>query len=237
VGPEKFIDLDPNFPNRLRNYYLDDIVKFLQSLLETYSTRELSIPTDRAVALSGLLTRIGSALNCEQNYGVLGKFLHRTLFWHWTSPRKEKIKLDENNKIPSWSWMGYEGGIQFYQIGYGHWSTFRKLRFITNGTGLITNVWGFQDCHLQKGLQADFTGTRFQILDLSGELRGWVMYDIEDHSTLPLEWAVVLGEERESQDLYLLVVKRTAGGEYERLGIGMIQKICMLRKDMDAIVV
>ena len=234
MGLENFINLDPNFPNRLRSYYPESVFKFLQSLLEIYSTRELSIPADRAVVLSGLLTRIGSVLNCEQNYGVLGKYLHRTLFWHWTSPRKE-IKFDENKKMPSWSWMGYEGGIQFYHIGYGNWNTFRKLQFIRDGTGLVTNVWGFQDCCLQKDLGADSTGTRYQILDLSGELRGWVMYDVEDYSTLPLEWAVVLG--KRSQDLYLLVVKRTAGGEYERLGIGMIKKGCILRKDMDAIVV
>ena len=98
-------------------------------------------------------------------------------------------------------------------------------------------MWEFQDCSLPKDLCADSTGTRYQIFDSSKELRGWVMYDVEDYSTLPLEWAVVLGMDNQSQNLYLVVVRRTAGGDYERLGIGMIQRGCMVRKDTDAIFV
>ncbi|KAK4158731.1 heterokaryon incompatibility protein-domain-containing protein [Cladorrhinum sp. PSN259] len=236
VGTEKYIDLDPHFPDRLSSCYEGDVVKFLQSLLEKYSTRELSIPTDRAVALSGLLTRIGSTLGCEQSYGVIGKFLHRTLFWQWTSPRK-KIKFDEDNKIPSWSWMGYEGGVGFYPIEFGKFGKFRKLHLTSDGGALVTNVWEIEDCGLQKDLGADSTAIRYQIVDLSGELRGWVTYDDESYSTLPLKWAVVLGKPRVRQELYLLVIRPRAGGDYERLGIGMIEAGCISRKDVDVMVI
>lgn len=237
MGGDQFIDLDPTFPNRLLRGSESDVVRFLQSLLERYSTCKLSIATDRPVALSGLLGRIGSTLRCEQSYGVIGEYLPRTLIWHWTSPRKEKIKFGENNNIPSWSWMGYEGGIQFYQIPYRGWHTFQKLQLTRDGKGLVTNVWEFQDCSLQKDLQADSTGSHYQILDMSGESRGWVMYDDQDYSNLPLKWAVVLGMEPETMDAYLLIVRRTVGGEYERLGIGKIQGGYVLRKDWDAKIV
>ncbi|KAK0704361.1 heterokaryon incompatibility protein-domain-containing protein, partial [Lasiosphaeris hirsuta] len=236
VGSEKFIDLDPNFPSRLGSDYFNNVIKFLQSLFETYSTRELSVPADRAVALSGLLARIGSVFECKQSYGILEKFLHRTLIWHWTIPRKENT-VDENSEVPSWSWMRYKGGIQFHQIRYGEWDKFRNLQFTRDGRALVTNVWEFRNCRLQKDLGADSTGIRHQILDSSGELRGCVMYDVEDYSTLCLEWAIILGAKHESQDLYLLVVRRTAGGEYERLGTGMIHRNYVLRKDGDAIFV
>lgn len=175
-------------------------------------------------------------MRCEQSYGVIGKFLHRTLFWQWASPRK-KIKFDEDNKIPSWSWMGCEGGVRFYPIRFGAFAGFRKLRFASDGVALFTNVWEIQDCGLQKDLEADPTATRYQILDLSGELRGWVTYDDENYSTLPLKWAVVLGRHELAHELYLLVVRRRAGGEYERLGIGMIQEGYISRKDVDAMVI
>lgn len=232
---ENFIDLDPNFPRRLSFSFSSDVVRSLQSLFETYSTRELSHPEDRPVALSGLLTRIKSVLTCEGGHGVIGKFLHRTLFWHWISPRKKisGIKVPP----PSWSWMGHEGGVQFFPIEYGAFWGFLKLRLESDGGALVTNVWEIQGCCLQKDWGPDSTATRYQIIGPSGERRGWVIYDDEVYSARPLEWAVVLGKKDSAQELYLLVVSRRAGGEYERLGIGMIEECCMSRKDVDVKVI
>lgn len=166
-----FYFLDPDFPRRLQQHNSDMVAEFLQSLFEKYSTCGLSKPTDRPVALSGLMTRIELALSCEESYGVLGRLFHRTLLWSPTDTRKaKKIIYDKNTKIPSWSWMAYEGGIQFQRINY--WNVFKKLQFGRGGMALVTDVWGFRGCRLQKDSQTESTTTRYSISNLSEQTMG-----------------------------------------------------------------
>ncbi|KAI0904482.1 heterokaryon incompatibility protein-domain-containing protein [Ustulina deusta] len=62
---KKYFRLNPAFPSRLRRSGWVATLEFLQSLLKDYTQRGISIPTDRAVAISGLITRIGKALPCK----------------------------------------------------------------------------------------------------------------------------------------------------------------------------
>ena len=88
--------------------------------------------------------------------------------------------------------MGYEGGILFPDTEYRHFRSYKKLRFERDGDALFTDVWELQDCHLQKDLSVKPPETRYQIRDLPGEIRGWVMYDVEDDKGPTSELAVVV---------------------------------------------
>jgi len=236
VGLEKYVDLDPHFPNRLLSYPTPKVITFLQSLLEKYSTLYLSKSTDRAVAISGLMNRIGSTLQCEQRYGVLEQFIHRTVLWSWAGPREGKIDY-EDDKIPSWSWMGYEGGIRFRNSEYRNFRLYKKLQFERDRKALFTDVWELQDCHLQEDLSVKPPETRYQIRDLSGEIKGWVMYDVGDDEGPTSELAAVVVVGCSEDDLHFLAVRWVVEGEYERLGIGVVQKGCVSLKGTDIMIV
>ncbi|KAH8746061.1 hypothetical protein F5883DRAFT_255648 [Diaporthe sp. PMI_573] len=234
-------------------------VSFLQSLLEDYSKRGLSEPTDRAVAISGLAARIASALDCIERYGIFGFCFHRNLLWQRTDPQKKKrIKYEAGKEVPSWSWMAYEEGIQFIQFSelpYRGLDVFKDLRFAQEKRALLTKVWEFQDCHLDRKAVPDARCR--QILDSRGTERGWIMYDAEDRDALDGERAVVVGRTYRStgpdgrEYYYILVARRRAGmvrrivgivrwgvgSEYERVGIGRIQQGYVSRQEADVFIV
>jgi hypothetical protein len=223
-GSKKHFKLDPKFPRLLFLSGFIDTMYFLQSLLEDYSKRGLSEPTDRAVALSGLGTRISTALDCKEIYGVFGLYLHRNLLWRRSDLQKMMKPIEyKTPKVPSWSWMAYEGGIQFLDIRFGGLDLFDNLRFAPGRNALITNVWEFCGCYLNEA--ASETTPR-QILDSCGTERGWIIYDVEDGTDLRLERSIVVGRTYQSDKCHyhILTVRRQAGNEYERTGIGMVQE-------------
>ncbi|RKK27411.1 hypothetical protein BFJ66_g16668 [Fusarium oxysporum f. sp. cepae] len=231
----KYFKLDPKFPDRLRTSGFHSTISFIQSFLEDYSKRGLSKPTDRAVAISGLAQRIERALSCEARYGVFEFFFHRNLLWQRSDLEKtERIKYEESDKVPSWSWMAYPGGIKFIEfeeVGYGKLELFDKLKFDQEDKrALITDIWTFRDCHLNRKERSD-TG-RYEVLDSGEKVRGWAMYDVKHGEGFDNERAVVIGRtspewRTERQEYYILVVRRKAGSkadnEYERVGLGRVQ--------------
>ncbi len=148
---------------------------FLQSFLEDYSTRGLSKASDRAVAISGLAARIQRVLRCEEHYGIFDLFLHRSLIWRRRDGQIMK-RIEYGGKVPSWSWMAYEGGIQFTEDKFSDLDLFVDLRFDQSGA-LIAKAWEFKDCHVKRQTQ---DGTHPQILDSNEVKRGWIVYDVED---------------------------------------------------------
>jgi hypothetical protein len=58
----RYFTLDPNFPSRLLRSGHNATINFVSFLFEEYSNRNLTFPTDRCVAISGLEKRIADAL-------------------------------------------------------------------------------------------------------------------------------------------------------------------------------
>jgi hypothetical protein len=76
--------------------------------------------------------------------------------------------------------------------------------------------------------------TRGVILDSGGTKRGWLQYDVDGSIDVHLQRCVVVGrihkehknedEDKDEFECYILVVSSTCSkGEYERIGIGMVQ--------------
>ncbi|KAK2471598.1 hypothetical protein H9L39_16589 [Fusarium oxysporum f. sp. albedinis] len=240
---KKYFKLDPEFPNRLRTSGSRSTTSFLQSFLEDYSKRGLSKPTDRAVAISGLAQRIERVLSCQARYGVFEFLLHRNLLWQRSDLEKtERIKYEESDKVPSWSWMAYPGGIKFIEleeVDYGKLDLFHKLKFDQEDKrALITDIWMFRDCHLNREERSDTE--RYEVLDSGETVRGWAMYDVKHREVFDNERAVVIGRtgpesSPERQEYHILVVRQKAGSktenEYERVGIGRVQVEYLSRRE------
>jgi hypothetical protein len=232
----KYFTGDPRFPRRLLDSGHERIIGFLYFLIKVYSERKLSYKTDRCVAMSGLQDRIAEAIPCEGRYGTFQTYLHRNLLWHASDAKLRKIEYEGH--VPSWSWMAYDGGIRFLdekEIPYGDIQLLTSLRFdqdASYGHALVADVGKFWDCTMQSD------GNRYAVFDLSKIKRGWIRYDVEDGKNLLEEHCVVVGSTLDSENYYILVTRPTSvDGEYERVGIGLVSKNCVVREQANVRVV
>ena len=223
--------LDPNFPNRLLKSGHQRTMEFIHFLFEDYSKRGLTEETDRAVAISGLEARIAGALKCQSRYGIFERYLHRNLLWQASDNKMEQIKYPTRN-VPSWSWMAYNGDIQFIDISFGTVDWINSLQFDEEREfALITDVGEFQDCTIEPDEK------RYAVLGLDGMKRGWIQYDVEGGEDLFEKRCVVAGRKSNKygdglnvKEYYILVVRPTSvDDEYKRVGVGLIQSDYVVR--------
>lgn len=88
---------------------LGDFVDMWRELVEAYTTRDLSVPMDRCLAISGLADRIAPVLNTRYVAGHWEKFLPADLLWHVSTPRPKP----QEYQGPSWSWTSVNSLLSF----------------------------------------------------------------------------------------------------------------------------
>ncbi|RII24870.1 hypothetical protein CUC08_Gglean005685 [Alternaria sp. MG1] len=226
---KNYFSLDPSFPDRLLIAGSVRTVEFIHFLFENYSKRGLTKDTDRCVAASGLEARIAGALHCKSSYGIFEKFLHRTLLWQASDKDTMHIAYDNNQKVPSWSWMACSGGVRFMEIEMGSVSWLKALAFGAerNYAALIADVGEFR--HVTPRPDAN----RYTLADLSGNGKGWIQYDVEGDESGRRDYCVVIGRTRgiiRKRHYYILVVVPTReDGEYTRVGVGIVRTSCVKR--------
>jgi hypothetical protein len=238
--------LDPNFPARLLKSGHQRTMEFIHFLSEEYSKRGLTNETDRCVAIYGLMARIARARECQSRYGIFKDYLHRNILWQRSDGKMKRI-MYETPMVPSWSWMAYNGGIQFMEIPYAKvdWNEnirfnnwIDKLRFEKHKYALVADICVFRDCGLEQ------RDTNYTIVDSSKAERGQIRYDVEASEDLHAERCVVVGKESQRYQTltnwkyYILVVRQSSvDGEYRRVGAGWIQKDYIARHKLNVRVV
>ncbi|KZL68765.1 TOL-like protein [Colletotrichum tofieldiae] len=238
-GTRKFFEVDPKFPNRLRSSGFATTWEFLRALLENYTHRGITEPSDRAIAISGLMARVKKALPCPIHHGIIDWYLHRSLLWKRAKgDRRKKIDYRTSN-VPSWSWMAHEGIIEFLPNEFGTLDRFGHLTF--DKTTLTTIIWEFIDPNMTN--VAESGDGCHRVFDSNGSLRGWIIPDEE--TEFSLQNVAILsrakGTRAEGCNYYVLFVQPTKLREwyegqehsweasFERIGIGMLQGSCNLR--------
>jgi hypothetical protein len=222
--------LGPDFPSRLLASGNQRTTEFIQFLSEEYSKRGLTEKTDRCVALSGLEDRIARTIKRQSRYGVFQPYLHRNLLWQRSGEGRMKRIEYKTQVVPSWSWMAYDGGIQFMDIPFRKVDWMVRLRFNEDKYGwwfnkkgnpaLVTDIGVFRNCDLEQ------RETNHVILDSSKAERGWIWYDLEVSESLDAERCVIVGRDSRKDELglrkyYILVVRPTSvDKEYTRVGVG-----------------
>ncbi|KAK4195606.1 hypothetical protein QBC40DRAFT_343340 [Triangularia verruculosa] len=124
------------FPNLLMNVHQGEKILRCQHLFWVYSRLGLTNSFDRPTAINGLQARILRALKAKGGFGVFDEgeslgLLRRSLLWHRDdgSDDAESGKTDKLvpitfpadraiSMVPSWSWMKYEGGIRYLDVGF-----------------------------------------------------------------------------------------------------------------------
>ncbi|KAK3303131.1 uncharacterized protein B0T15DRAFT_513341 [Chaetomium strumarium] len=236
---------DPNFPEiavfshgSRRETSRAERILYFQDLYMTYSRLQFTHWEDRAVAMAGLEQRLSRGFNCRGKFGILadsqGSLLHRSLLWHRGVDERslERIHFPpDRQKAPSWSWMAYRGGIDYFKIPFGsiEWES-DSIRSLWQSVNVRTasnwedevaelDATAHEFIHGQAVLAEDFT----IVYDVTG-LTGGAIRD-----TL----CVVLGKEKRNCAVrvkihYVLLVAPTVGvsartaNAYTRVGAGRV---------------
>jgi len=110
-----------------------------------YTTRELSNTDDIVAAFMGLLNRYRKAstnaelntLPSAQDYGLLDFYFGRCLLWmpHINcSLRRRESSTSDHSQLPSWSWTGWVGPVEYLIESFGaqDW-TFKPRKYCPSG--------------------------------------------------------------------------------------------------------
>ncbi|OCK73239.1 hypothetical protein K432DRAFT_399013 [Lepidopterella palustris CBS 459.81] len=111
-------------------------IELFQDLYSEYSNLAMSFSVDRPIAIRGLERRLLSTLKTEGGYGIFEKYLHRCLLWQKSIRSLKRIMSFRGETVPSWSWMAYEGGIEYMDVPYGKVDWAKDIVSPFNGTKL-----------------------------------------------------------------------------------------------------
>lgn len=104
------------------NYVKGQQIVLFQDLYQRYSKLALTVDTDRPVAIRGLEKRLTRVLKTEGKFGILDIYLRRSLLWQRVHASLRHIDFSskkEQEAVPSWSWMAYEGEIRYMSVPLG----------------------------------------------------------------------------------------------------------------------
>ncbi|PSN73725.1 HET-domain-containing protein [Corynespora cassiicola Philippines] len=211
---------DANFPHSVESYVKGMKIELFQDLYSRYSNLALSFKADRPIAIRGLEKRLIRTLNTIGGYGVFNIYMHRCLLWKRSGasltripPVREMHGRMRGEIAPSWSWMAYDGGIEYMDIPYGRvaWSEDIISPFHGKGledTGVMNSeelpteveapIWHFTDAHSAE-----------------------IVFDESDRVIENSLQCVIVGTQLGMS--YVLIVTLSNKGFYERAGVGILK--------------
>jgi hypothetical protein len=177
------------------------------------------------------MARIEQVLPSPIHHGIIEWYLHRTLLWQRSAGLKTGM-IDygpQGQGVPSWSWMAYQGRIEFQHDDLGKLDRFRDLEFDKEAVRSI--VWEFTDPSMSI-VTVEKDNTRHQLQSSDGLKRGTVRID-QETTLSPIPHVVVLAKYRcdrtdGSKYLVIFVRQRQSQDGYERLGTGILHRECGL---------
>ncbi|OJJ65830.1 hypothetical protein ASPBRDRAFT_79605 [Aspergillus brasiliensis CBS 101740] len=214
--------LDPQFPKRLLTSGYRSTASFVQELITDYSRRALTYPEkDKVVAFSSIAKRIAEALPTKVSFGVFHCILPQLLLWKRAGKHSAPITYKDRS-VPSWSWMLYNGKVQFLTDSNVMIPQFPSLYFDDSKRGINIEVREFKYYHISRrdGEHIIYSDT--------GNV-GSLYFDMDTAAEIEPRNCVVIGVSQDDdsddsdKEYYILVVRKTSGEEYERLGVGQVR--------------
>jgi hypothetical protein len=231
---------DANFPRVAAQNTKGGQIVYFQHLYEQYSRLAFTSFLDRPVAIAGLEKRLCRAFGTEGSFGIFERYRGRSILWHRAENVKqlERIKFSSTReRVPSWSWMAYEGGITFLDL------PFKEVEW---ATGEMSSPWSKQPWKFydHNPIQASaWTGTTTQqgVVQLQVNTREFSTHvDYKNHTGYKLVWdadesslnevkcvniARHKGNESPTSQYYVLIVRKLDNSNvYQRVGAGWLPK-------------
>lgn len=222
---------DSAFPNLTTNVSKGGKIRLYENLYEQYSRLALTVNQDRPLAIAGLEIRLIRALDVHGGFGVFEShrpgdesYLRRSLLWRRGHDCPSMIKIQFGSEraisVPSWSWMAYEGGIDYLNPPF-------------NGTDWergIKSPWTQQSSQESSWHTTDRRGNRV----LEGKAYKFsvgndddITFDHEDNKEVENLGCVVIGTsklgiDQKNKEYYVLVIGKQSGSGWERIGAGKL---------------
>ncbi|KAI0436888.1 hypothetical protein F4803DRAFT_540664 [Xylaria telfairii] len=214
---------DPDFPKRSLKILRP--IQTFQQFYERYSLLRFGFGEDRFYAIQPLETRLLQGLRSKGAYGVVARFLHRSLLWRrGPGQTLERITFPDGKYIPSWSWQAYIGGITYLHMPPENiswnpircWFAKRDFDRSSEDVGEFeAEAWDFDFQTLSTYISNNLT----------------VVWDRGEHGRRHDLKCITVGSSKVSSDgighicaNYLLIVAPSADYErferFERLGVG-----------------
>jgi len=178
--------------------------------------------------VAGLEYRLATYCGTLTVYGVFAKFFHKTLLWQRGANKLQHIDFSEEpmDEPPSWSWMAYTGGIDYFPVpDVGLTSkTYVKFDYPKIGTrcALVGPLWKVPMATSPEQCE----DTNFNLNRADSDDAYWVRYD--DDRDLKrvdcLEFMPILdgGLDLPSKLTYGLLIKAN-DQVYRRVGVASVQ--------------
>lgn len=145
-------------------------------LVEQYTQRDLTVPSDRLPAIMGLARRFGITYSVNYVKGLWIEDLHRGLLWvrRWESYEPTCQHGPSSTPLaPSWSWVSVQAPVAFaWQIGWGYSFHYPIRRLPTSFDADVVDVTNHQ------GL------LRSQPYRLKGYVQMWVNMAVASYMTI-----------------------------------------------------
>lgn len=234
---------DPKFPKVATNSSKGGRIRLYELLYKQYSRLQFTRVYDRPLAIAGLEQRLIRAFDTQGGYGVFTRYFGRGLLWQRDAvmmPQAMKpIQFPRSQKyqVPSWSWMAYEGAINFMDLPFGEIDWEERE---------IHSPWGPQSPCLTSSLRPNhssnaawYTTNRNERIDLKVIVRDFlasadarIVYDSGQRPSNRAVKCVVVGRRKKTTRVddalihYVLVVAQKVGpgydAIYERIGVGAL---------------
>jgi hypothetical protein len=115
---------DPNFPQKAMDKAKEGKkIALCQSVYKLYSRLAFSYHVDRPIAILGIEKRLLLAFDVQGGYGIFGDrngtaFFYRSLLWQRAGgePSLRMIDFPPVQSVLTWSWMAYEGAIDYLNL-------------------------------------------------------------------------------------------------------------------------
>jgi hypothetical protein len=208
-------------------------------LYEQYSTLELKKSYDRPIAIAGLEQRLIRTFGKLGGYGVFELYFGRSLLWQrdpgLNSPKDgpplKEIEFPEQQqyRVPTWSWMAYEGGIAFINLEFDtvEWENKEQISSPWAASRGSSSTWHTAD---SEG-RIDLTGMA-RDLDLALAHANIIYDKVVRPSGRTIKCVVIASQKSEvapdvaTRRHYVLVIALKHGvGDgkiYERVGVGVL---------------
>lgn len=160
-----------------------------EDIFAQYSRLGITKLDDRPVAISGLESRLADFYHTKSIYGVLVRFLHRSLLWKRSGNTVMQPINFRDERVPSWSWMAYSGEIQYGTKQGWHRSAGTTLSgdlsLDAQNRRILAPI-----ARISQGLGIGQEG----LLRENGNLVGWIRFDRNDKQNVETFRCVVIGQ-------------------------------------------
>ena len=224
---------DPNFPTKITSSITSrgERIKFYENLYKQYSFLSFTRWEDRPIAIAGLEKRLIIDLKTLGGFGVFddgASFVRRSLLWQRSAEtstmRRITFPVERNTVVPSWSWMAYEGGIDYLDLPLGGVDWIKDDRDYE-----IRSPWSrdageiCRTTNSTESIELSAIAREFDVRSGGGN-EFMIIYDIPKTEGQALR-CIVMGRRMENgrpEDArhYVLFVAPKGNSVYERVGVG-----------------